>query len=134
MTLTDRLVVAIIARGCVEVASNANHWRKFARPNQGGFFYVGKNGHMRMGDTLVGSSTVSDKYKTNTLGVTKDAAKPVVTTSAPYVQPVGPCCVNCGSHTLDKAFCTKLGGNYCWRCGNAKTRGLTAALASYANR
>lgn len=66
MTTRDRIVAALLARGEKELPSKSRKYRTFTRTHGGtqhGFYFVGKLGALRFGQTSTGSIALSDDAK-----------------------------------------------------------------------
>lgn len=60
MTLQDRIIEKLKARGCQELQSSSSKYRKFTHPKYADrFYWVGKAGALRVGRTVGESVSVS---------------------------------------------------------------------------
>ena len=61
MTLRDKVIERLKAKGCRELPSNSRKYRKFTHPVQGNYYWVGKAGALRSGKTI-GDSVSLGRY------------------------------------------------------------------------
>lgn len=67
MSIRDRFIAALTARGETRVDYPSDKYVAFTRA-QGGHFFVGKSGALRFGPTISGSMPVSARAKLDLLG------------------------------------------------------------------
>ena len=51
-TKTDKIVEILLAKGCKEIESKSRKYRKFERPEKTDYYFVGKNGALRVGKNI----------------------------------------------------------------------------------
>ena len=66
-TMQQKFIEALVRRGCVEIPNRSSIYKVFTR-QEGGFYYVGRAGALRVGKTIAGSFPVSEKFKKIILG------------------------------------------------------------------
>ena len=67
-TIADRIVSALLARGEREVTSASHKYRCFTRSVNGGFYWVGRCGALRIGQTSTGSLALSRGFVQRLIG------------------------------------------------------------------
>jgi hypothetical protein len=61
-TLRDRYVAALLARGCIQIASTSRRYVIFEAADHTRY-YLGKNGSLRVGRTIADSVPVGDRQR-----------------------------------------------------------------------
>ena len=62
MTRQEKIIRALAGRGFVEVTSKSRKYRTLAHPTSPKFYFVGKNGAVRVGATSSGSVSLTSAY------------------------------------------------------------------------
>jgi hypothetical protein len=62
-TMKDRLIAALRRRGCETAASRSTKYEVLENPKTKVRYFVGKNGALRIGETVTGSISASDDFK-----------------------------------------------------------------------
>jgi hypothetical protein len=65
-TLQNKYAAVLLARGMCEVTTTSRKFRKFSR-QEGGYYFLGKAGSLRVGKTMTDSIPVSNQFKNDLL-------------------------------------------------------------------
>lgn len=62
-TKQEQVVKMLESKGCKPVRSTSTKYLKFTRPGNKGFYWVGKNGALRVGETVADSISLTGMVK-----------------------------------------------------------------------